>query len=201
VSREHEPPREAEEPYWQSVQRIGEAPIRGEPTGLWLRLHISDEPYYGQRELVPLSRNRGNRTYIHAQPFILEPQLSLTMALDPAPTPNGVIGTVIASEWEGMRHVQVGNAQGWAYPADRLLVVWEAFLWERHSQPDPRQDAALTVLWQGFEQLLCERFPAATRLVTPSWENIYEREAWQEFLRARGYAPFSQRAFMKERAR
>lgn len=47
--------------------------------------------------------------------------------------------------------------------------------------------------------MLRARFPAE-RLVTPSWEDLYEKGAWQQFLGSQGYAPVGPKAFGKELA-
>jgi hypothetical protein len=76
-------------------------------------------------------------------------------------------------------------------------MLWECFLFERHIQADPTADPTLLALWSGFEGLLGDYFPHARRIITPSWENIYDREQWQEFLRLRGYRATKQRVFSK----
>jgi len=172
---------ESSPPYWQQDLLLGEARIHGERTSLRLRLHTSEESYHGRaHELVTLS----------------QPLISLSVALTPEPT-SEELGTVMDSQWEGFRHEEVGAAQVWFYPADRLLVLWEAYLFEPYTQPDPPQDSALATLWTGFEAQLVDRFPTAERIVTPDWEDPYEGEQWQAFLRQQGYQPFQSRVFAK----
>lgn len=192
TEREQEPP-----PFWQQDVLIGEAPVRGERTSIRLRVHTSPERYGGREELYPLTQRRGERLYVLAKPYILEPQITLSIGLYPTPTARGAIGEVVGSEWEGMRHQDIGNAQGWCYPADRLIVLWECYLVDAFRQEEPTGDEALLACWTGFERVLLERLPGAERIVTPSWEDIYERASWQAFLRSQGYGPFSQRAFLK----
>jgi hypothetical protein len=109
----------------------------------------------------------------------------------------GVIGEIVDSHWAGMRHVEIGQAQAWYYPAERLLVLWERYLFDHWRLADPVRDPALHGLWQRFEAELLARFPEAERLATPSWEDMYERPAWQTFLRQQGYAPATTGAFVK----
>ena len=66
----------------------------------------------------------------------------------------------------------------------------------RHGRA-PLQNAALALLWTGFEQLLLNQFPGVGRLATPAWEDIYERERWQASLQTQGYQPFTEQAFVK----
>ena len=188
-----------EPPYWQSYVAIGEAPIQGERTPLRMRLHTVEEGYRERQELVPLKHPKGRRLYLHGRPYILLPDIRLTVALAEQPSVEGAIGTVLSStEGEG-RPQEIGNAQAWFYPKDKLLVLWECYLYDWCRQEDPRQDEALSVLWEGFERVLAERLPAANRIVTPAWEDIYERSLWQAFLTAKGYQPFNEQAMVKER--
>ena len=97
-----------------------------------------------------------------------------------------------------MRHEDIGHAQGWFYPTDQLLVLWECFPEERfRTSADPRQDTTLAALWSGFEGWLTSRFPDARQLVT-TWEDIYERPLWQAFLEEQGYRSVTPAAFAKE---
>lgn len=52
------------------------------PQKVWGRLHASDEPYFaGSHEIIPLKEKNGMRTYVMMQPYVLEPQLMLTVGL------------------------------------------------------------------------------------------------------------------------
>ncbi len=191
--------RETPDPYWSDVLLLGEVPLPNGVSLVRLRLHHSEEPYDRRNvaELAPLTHPVGTRGYVHAQPYVLEPEITLTIGLFPAPRDASVIGEVVDSSWEGMRHVEIGRAQAWHYPADRLLVLWECYLFDRWRLADPVQNPALNALWQGFECELLVHFPTAERLATPSWEDIYERPAWQTFLRQQGNAPATPGAFVK----
>ena len=39
-----------------------------------------------------------------------------------------ILGKTINSRVEGVRHHDIGNAQAWYYPEDKVLVLWECFL-------------------------------------------------------------------------
>jgi hypothetical protein len=56
----------------------------------------------------------------------------------------------------------------------------------------------LTTVWSGFERVLTRWFPQAERIATPSWEDLYERPAWQQFLAGQGYEPFTPGCFAKQ---
>ncbi len=198
---EREPPLRADEDeYWQHDLAIGEAPIGGETSTVRLRLHASEERYHGRGggELIALAHPEGVATYVHAQPYVLEPAITLSIDISPTSTRAGVIGEVVGSDWAGMRHRDIGDAQAWWYPADRVLMLWECFLNDQVRQADPLRDDVLAVVWTGIERVLLDRFPAARRVATPSWEELYERPAWQQFLGGQGYQPFSLGCFVKD---
>ncbi len=163
------------DPYWNHDTEIGTATIDGEAYGIRVRLHESPERYTESSELVPITR-RGERIYYHARPYILLPDIRLTVELT-RPEPTGAIGQVLSSEYTGVRPVEIGEAQAWYYPQDQTLVLWECLLEDRYRSPDPLHDDALRVLWEGWEQLLIERSKGARRIVTPSWEPLYEQPA------------------------
>lgn len=197
--KEHEPP-EAE-PYWQEDLAIGEGRFSGELSTIRLQLHTAEERRASHQEIVPIPHKPGQRiarTYVHARPYILVPEITLTIGTFAEPTEAGAIGKVLSLEWEGMRHELIGNCQAWYYPQARTAVLWEAFLEDRYRQENPLEDEGLVALWTGFERVLLERFSGVERMATPSWETLYERELWQGFLQARGYAPFNEQAFVKE---
>jgi hypothetical protein len=192
------PEQAREHPYWQTDLAIGEATFHGEQSSLRLRLRHATEPFQQRfAGLLPLSEMHGTRQYFHARPYMLEPDFRLTVGVYPTPEPYGAIGEVTESRWEGMRHVDIGEAQAWYYPADRLIVLWECYLFDRYRQPDPMQDKALSTLWDGFEETLLSRVPEARHLVT-TWEDTYARPEWQFFMQRRGYQPFTPSLFAKE---
>lgn len=190
-------------PYWSNDVLLGEVPLPHGAALVRLRLHESEEAYHGRNiaELVPLSQPTGRRSYVHAKPYVLEPEITLTIGLSPTPRDAGAVGEVVDSAWEGMRHVEIGQAQAWYYPHDRLVMLWECYLLDRWRLADPLHDAALQAVWEGFEARLLTRFPDADRIATPSWEDMYERPAWQAFLTRNDYAPATPGVFIKELAR
>jgi hypothetical protein len=147
-----------------------------------MKLHTALEQFRGQEELIRLNHPVTNKTYVHARPYILEPQIILSVGMYDKPTGEGAIGKVDATEWTGMRHKDIGNAQAWYYHQDQFLVLWECYLFDFARAEDPLSDKNLTTIWSGFEHHLRERFPDTQRIVTPSWEDIYERADWQAFM-------------------
>ena len=196
---------ERADPYYQHDALLGEAPIQGRDTGIHLRLHVADEPSTEPQELFPLRHQRGTRTYVHAKPYLLEPDVRLTVALAPrvpapeaASRPGAEIGRVVGSEHRGWRRREIGQAQAWHYHEDRTLVLWESFLEERfRSGDDPAVDAAHVTVWQGFERWLLAHLCGVERIMT-TWEDEYDRDVWAKFLRQQGYAPLPPAAFIKE---
>jgi hypothetical protein len=195
---EREPTPGNDDHYWTDDRSIGEAPIGRERSAVRLRLYVSEEPDHLREALYPLAHHPGRRTCVHAQSYVLAPAIALPVGLYPTPTEAGAIGEVTGAEWEGMRHQDIGNAQAWYHPADRVLILWECFLDEAVRQNDPLTDPVLATVWTGFEGVLLDRFPQTQRIATPSREDLYERPAWQQFLAGRGYQPFAPGCFVKE---
>jgi hypothetical protein len=185
--------------YWTEDLLLAELRLPEAPALVRLQLHQAEEPIPDRPSLVPLAHPMGSRVYVHAQPYVLEPALTLTVEIQPAPPIPGIIGRVVDRTWEGMRHIAIGQAQAWFYPGDRLLMLWECYLFDPYRQDDPVRDPALAVLWRGFEDKLVTRFPAAERIATPAWEDLYPRPAWQAFLARQGYALGTRGVVVKER--
>ena len=202
------PPERDPEPYWQEEVSLGEVEFQEDHYPLWMRLHRSRETYREHRELVPLRESSGERLYIHARPYILVPDFRLTVRLkEPASLPNGNghrppearrIGQVLSSERAGWRSHDLGNAQGWCYPNDRLIMLWECYLEDWCRRPDPTDDPLLSQVWDLFEEQLVAGLSDAERIVTPSWEDLYPREDWQAFLQGRWYEPESEAVYSKD---
>lgn len=184
------------EHYWAEDLEIGVAELDGEPYGVRLRVAAQRERYWGRQELVDVAR-RGERVYVHAQAYILWPVITLTAGL-PATATGGVLGVVLDSEYAGVRPAEIGDAQGWYYPEDGVGVLWECLVGDRYRAGNPSEDRLLALLWEGFERLLLQRSPGAVRVVTPSWEPLYEPAVWRRFLEGRGYSPVAERAWGKE---
>ncbi len=184
------------EPCWTEDLEIGVTELDGEPFGVRLRVASERERCWESRELVSIAR-QSERLYVHAQAYILWPAITVTVGLASAAT-GGAPGVVLDSDYTGVRPVEVGDCQGWYYPEDGVAVLWECLVGDRYRAADPAHDPLLQLLWEGFERLLLERSPGARRVVTPSWEPMYEPPAWHRFLEGRGYSPVAERAWGKE---
>ncbi len=106
------------------------------------------------------------------KPYVLEPQMFMTVGLYPKPKhyadQDEAIGEVLKTEQKGMRQHEIGNAQAWYYPAEKMIVLWECFL-ESHVRPHPlNEDENQRQLWQAFEKWLMKQFPEAIRIATPN---------------------------------
>src|SRR5215211_202643 len=111
--------------YWSDVTLLGEVPFPDGDALVRLWVHQSGEPFHDRNiaELIQLHHPTGSRTYIHAKPYVLAPEITLALDLFPTPHETGAVGQVVASDWEGMHHVEIGQAHAWYYAPDRLLVL------------------------------------------------------------------------------
>ena len=182
------------DPYWTEDLEIGVAELEGESFGVRLRVASQRERYQGSREIVPVA-SRSERLYVHAQAYILWPVIALTAGL---PATGAALGVVLESDYTGVRPVEIGDCQGWYYAEDGITVLWECLVGDRYREADPAEDPLLALLWEAFERLLLRHSPGAARIVTPSWEPLYDPPAWHRFLEGRGYSPVAERAWGKE---
>jgi len=196
-----------EDDFW--TERLPFFPARfptysAKPEKVCGRFHTSDERYFdGSREIIPLTERRGQRTYVMMHPYVLEPKLTFTVGLYTKPKQyadqESPLGEVISSNNEGLREVQVGNAQAWYYPADKTLVLWECFFDDRFRKLPLPEDTNMQHLWRAFEHYLLKQFPQATTLATPFNDPIAESiDEYQAFLKTLGYSPLAQGAFGKK---
>jgi hypothetical protein len=190
-----------ESEYWNADEAIGDVTLwRGQRYALRLKAHVAEEIYRRSegQEIIPLAHSRGVRTYVHGKPYILVPDITLDIGLSPQPEPSGAIGAVRSSNWEGMRHEEIGQAQAWFYVEDRTIVLWESYLLDRYRAPKMLEDSNTYALWQGFEQFLTRRFPSARQLVTTYDDSEYDTDQYQEFLTSLGYRRLNPAAFGKD---
>jgi len=109
------------------------------------------------------------------------------------------VGETLSTYVKGMKQHQIGNAQAWYYPQDKMIVIWECFL-DAHMRnvTSLTEDQHMPKLWRGFEQWLVKQFPQAERIVTPFNDPIAKTiEEYQTFLRSLGYEPVAETAFGK----
>ncbi len=180
---------------------------RNQPRPVRGKIHVSEEPYElmgtSEQDIRPIPTQRGRRTYIMLHPYVFEPILTLTVGLYKKPKRVADMGEAIGEtlgqpRQEGVREVQIGNAQAWYYHEDHILEVWECFLWEGFRSHPLVDDPHLRKLWQGVEAWLVKQFPQVTRIVTPFNDPIARSiEEYQTFLRSLGYGPVAKAAFGK----
>ncbi len=183
-----------------SYYRNQPRPVRG-------KIHVSDEPYRldkHETDIRPLATLKGTRTYVMLHPYVFEPILTLTVGLYKKPRQVADMGEAIGEtlgtpKQEGVREVQIGNAQAWYYHQDKILEVWECFLWEGFRSHPLVDDPHMKKLWQGLEAWLSKQFPEATQIVTPFHDPIaHSIEEYQTFLRSLGYESVARSAFGKK---
>jgi hypothetical protein len=184
--------------YWTHNLVIGEGDIQGHKSLIRLHIHRSEERAYHSESLFPITTKRGDtRTYFHAKPYILIPQMTLTVRLTKPKADSDEVGRVIGSDVSRLQEREIGNAQAWYYPTEMALVLWECYLFEPYAQKDPRNDPLLATVWQGFEKLLLKELPDTTKIYT-TFEPIYDCSVYQTFLGKHGYRPVEKVAFVKE---
>src|SRR6266567_6432445 len=166
---------------------------RNAPRMVQARLHVSDEKFrYDKHEIIPLTMKpgtTGNRTYVNMHPYILEPEMFMTVGMYPKPQQyadqDEAIGEVLSTQVKNMRQHQIGNAQAWYYPIDKTIVLWECYFYpDLRNKPLPK-DGHMQNLWHGFENWLYKQYPDATRITTPFNDPIANSiEEYQIFLRS-----------------
>src|SRR5713101_2192711 len=122
------------DPYWQEDILVGEAQVQREPHAIRMRIHTGEERYSNGESIYKLQHSRGTQDYVMAKPYILVPDITLTIATYPQPSTEGAIGEVMGSKWEGMKHQDIGGTQAWYYREDKVLVLWECDIFEWASQ-------------------------------------------------------------------
>lgn len=199
------------DPYWQQFIRAGEIsfPPGDRTHELYLQIHTSSERYEDAPEVelgFHLSESQGERTYVHCKPCILEPRVMLTATLTQEAEPHTwgrPVAEIVESRIDGVDRRVIGNAQGWYYPADHVLVLWECEVFYPYgtATQDPAEDGILITVWEAFEHLLLNKFTKVRQLITPGWEPKYQTEQWEAFLRIQGYVPLAEdrRAFTKRK--
>jgi hypothetical protein len=164
------------------------------------KVHTEQERYRPSdvnQEITPVGVKEGVRTYLHLRPFVLMPDITLTIGLYPELRPGGAIGEVVSARERKMKEVEIGNVQAWSYP-DGTLVLWECFLYGFVSDRPISTDPNTTALWRSVESFLAQQFPRSERVVTTAHDPMFETEEYQVFLRALGYEPVATGAYGKK---
>lgn len=167
------------------------------------KAYMTEERYsWGYNEIVPLSKKTGVRYYVHLRPYVLEPQLFMTVGMYPKPKQyadqDSAVGEVLSTNVKGLHQHDIGNAQAYFYPEDKLILIWECFLESTYRSHPLKNALYMGKLWLAFEHWLMKQFPQATRFATPFNDPIARSiEEYQEFLRSLDYEPVAKAAFGK----
>jgi hypothetical protein len=190
------------EPYWTLDTSLFEGTFRyfgRDPVQVRGKVHTEQERYQRSdinREITSIAVTQGTRVYLHMRPFVLIPDITLTIGLYRDPELGGAIGEVIKSQERRQKEVEIGNVQAWSYP-DGTLVLWECFLHDFVRTLPLTADVNMLALWRGFETFLAQQFPQAIQIVTTSHDPMFEDDEYQEFLATLGYAKVSKAAWGK----
>jgi hypothetical protein len=161
-------------------------PVRG-------KVHAAKERHDASDSLERdyLTVPRGERFYVLMQPYVIEPRIVMSVALDDKPKQYAdqgeAIGQTTDSRVEGYSETKVGNAQAWYYPEDRMLVLWECFLESFVRDSKLNEDEHMRLLWTRFEKWLLTQYPQTSRIVTPWADPLWEQKEYQTFLKSLGF--------------
>ncbi len=175
------------DPYWTADIGLFEGRFRythNEPVIVRARIHQATERYSADDihpDIVPVATRAGSRTYLHLQPYLLLPDIRLTVGLFPSPQPSGAIGEVVVAEETGVRREQIGAAQMWHYPADGIAVIWEAYLSEAFRAASLATDTNMQRLWVGIEDYLLTYLgsPHETDKIVRFGRDAKKRDGWK----------------------
>ncbi len=163
-----------------------------------LKYDRSEEEYRFREELLfPLLSRSGQRIYFGAKPYILIPNITLTFVSTPPQADSNTIGRVVDSDVTQLQELELGNAQAWYYPTEKAVVLWECYLHQPYRQQDLLSDSLVATVWQGFEKILRRQFPDTERIYS-TYEDIYQRPVWEQFLTTQGYRKVENVTFVKE---
>jgi len=174
---------------------IGTNAVTQHGAAIYLDLHEGAGRYdadFHRLEDPFLTQKAGEQVYFHAKPYYNEPEFQVVVALYHQPQ-GSAIGQVRAVRQVNTKHVHIGQAQAWFYPADRLLVLWECYLFDWCRTGAPAQDVRHVAVYQAFERWLITRCQPSL-IVSPAWEPVYHKQLWQEFQAQQGYTIQGMRA-------
>jgi hypothetical protein len=203
-SHEREPAER--DPYWGEDTSLFEGSFRyfrGSPSIVRARIHVDEEHYRldaADLESAIVTQKSGSRSYVLLKPYVLEPDIILTVGFSPAPQAGQAVGEVLNSTWQGMRQRDIGHAQAWHYPdpTSPTTVLWECFL-ERHFRDQPLpEDPNMKGLWTSVESYLLTRFRKTAQIITTDKDPMFDDREYQRFLRELGYRPVAQALYGKD---
>src|SRR5437867_4383242 len=101
-SYEMEPPEHEHDPYWTDDTSLFEGSFRythNAPTTVRARVHVDEERYRleaADLESSLIAYKTGTRSYVHLKPYVLEPEITLTVGLYPS-AKDQAVGEVLDS--------------------------------------------------------------------------------------------------------
>ncbi len=190
------------EPYWTLDTSLFTGTFRyfgSDSVSVRGKVHTEQERYTRSdvnQEITPIAVTSGTRTYLHLRPFVLIPDIVLTIGLYQKPQPGGALGEVLGGRERKQKEVEVGNVQTWSYP-DGTLVLWECFLHDFVRVGALQDDANMAMLWRSVETFLAGQFPQSTQIATTAFDPMFETDEYQQLLAALGYVPIAKAAWGK----
>jgi len=191
-----------EPPYWTLDTSLFDGRFKYfsrelEPVQVRGKVHLAQERYNKSDvdlEIVPLKTRSGTCTYFHMKPFVLVPDMLLTVGLYPTPKQyadqDEAIGELIKAREQKPKEVEIGQAQAWYYPQDRVIAVWECYLLDFVRDTLLLEDPNTRDLWDSFARFLRKQCVGAERIAVTAYDDdLGEREEYQQFLSTLGYAP------------
>lgn len=182
--------RESQEPTVTS-HVLGEYLLRGrmQPVSLYLARAVRRRHVGELHELIALPRGESAVTHIDIVPSTTLPRADCTR----------FSVNVAALDALAGNPSPIGKGQAYWYEENQVLVLWELII-DPYYRPlgRPADTILWPSLWKGVMDVLLQEFPLAQRIVTPSWEALYEREegAWTQFLVSIGYTKHDDRAYI-----
>jgi hypothetical protein len=145
-----------DDPYWTHDTLLFDGTFRlfrNQKQHVRGKIHVVGEPYdfnsFGHSlERSSLKNPQGKRVYVFMRPYIEQPNLVMSFAVQPKHYHDAgtILGKTTGTQVEGFRHHEIGNAQAWYYPEDRVLVLWECFLDDLTRDRPLREDANMRAL-------------------------------------------------------
>jgi hypothetical protein len=116
-----------------------------------------------------LNNRKGQRIYLLMHPYVVQPNIVMSMVVQPKHYADAgdILGKTMGSaRVAGFHHHDIGSAQAWYYPEDKILVLWECFFYDVARDVPLLQDTNMAGLWRHFERWLLNRFPEAEAIIT-----------------------------------
>lgn len=154
---------------------LGDGCVGGQLASVRLRVEPGRSPYRYRTARLARCHGHGGDVFLRARPYIVTAQPSTKPWLEDG-SDNGA-----------PRRTEIGVVRAWYEAEERLLVLWECSLFPWLRATECRSDRLLIMFWTGCERELSRCLPGVERILTPSRQPSYPDDAWQAFLRDRGF--------------